>query len=201
MIVAVIDSCIIFGMPLCDTILRAAEQNLYRIILSQKILEDATRNMVIKGRLKPDREQYYQQQILSAFADCFVEAPPNLTESMTNATSDRHVTATAIASNANYIVTFNNSIGQAGETPASLSFNLKDFPSTSLVKYDLEAIHPDRFLELLCDRWGDKKLHRLICQQSNALQNPPISPELLLNKLARQQCDRFRARLVKFVNS
>jgi hypothetical protein len=59
MIVAVIDSFIIFGMPLCDTLLRAAEQDLYRIILSQKILEDATRNMVIKGRLKSDREQYY----------------------------------------------------------------------------------------------------------------------------------------------
>jgi PIN domain len=185
MIVAVIDSCIIFGMPLCDTLLRAAEQNLYRIILSQKILEDATRNMVIKGRLKPDREQYYQQQILNAFPDCFVEAPPKLTESMTNALSDRHVTATAIASNANYIVTF----------------NLKDFPSTSLVKYELEATHPDRFLELLCDRWGDEKLYRLICQQSNALQNPPISPELLLNKLARQQCDRFRSRLIKFIDS
>ena len=185
MIVAVIDSCIIFGMPLCDTILRAAEQNLYRIVLSQKILEDATRNMVIKGRLKPDREQYYQQQILNAFADRIVEAPQNLTELMTNAMSDRHVTATAIASNANYIVTF----------------NLKDFPSTSLVKYDLEAIHPDRFLELLCDRWGDERLYRLICQQSNALQNPPISPELLLNKLARQQCDRFRARLIKFIDS
>ncbi len=75
----------------------------------------------------------------------FVEAPPNLTESMTNATSDRHVTATAIASNASYIVTF----------------NLKDFPSTSLIKYDLKAIHPDQFLELLCDRWGEERLSLL----------------------------------------
>jgi Asp-tRNA(Asn)/Glu-tRNA(Gln) amidotransferase A subunit family amidase len=184
MIVAVIDSCIIFGMPLCDTFLRAAEQNLYRIILSQKILEDAARNMVIKGRLKPDREQYYQQQILNAFPDCFVEAPPKLTESMTNASSDRHVAATAIASNASYIVTF----------------NLKDFPKTSLPNYDLDAIHLDLFLELLCDRWGDERLYRLICQQSNALRNPPISPKLLLNKLARQQCDRFRSRLIKFTD-
>lgn len=129
MIVAVIDSCIIFGMPLCDTLLRAAEQNLYQIVLSRKILEDATRNMVIKGRLKPEREKYYQQQILNAFPDCFVEAPPKLTESMTNTKSDHHVTATAITSNATYIVTF----------------NLKDFPNTSLVKYDLEAIHPEQF--------------------------------------------------------
>jgi hypothetical protein len=97
--------------------------------------------MVIKGRLKPDREEYYQQQIINAFPDCFVEAPLNLVESMTNAMSDRHVAATAIVSNASYIVTF----------------NLKDFPKTSLANYDLDAIHPDRFLELLCDRWGDEK--------------------------------------------
>jgi PIN domain len=184
MITAVIDSCVIFGMPLCDTLLRAAEQNLYQIVLSQKILEDATRNMVIKGRLKPDKEGYYQQQITNAFPDCFVEALPDLIGSMTNAMSDRHVAATAIASNASYIVTF----------------NLKDFPKTSLANYDLDAIHPDLFLELLCDRWGDERLYQLICQQSNALQNPPISPELLLNKLARQQCDGFRGRLIEFVN-
>jgi hypothetical protein len=61
MIKAVIDSCIIFGMPLCDTLLRAAEANLYQVALSQKIIEDATRNMVLKGRLKPEKEAYYQQ--------------------------------------------------------------------------------------------------------------------------------------------
>jgi hypothetical protein len=31
---AVIDSCVIFGMPLYDTLLRAAEANLYQIVLS-----------------------------------------------------------------------------------------------------------------------------------------------------------------------
>jgi hypothetical protein len=40
MITAVLDSCIIFGMPLCDTLLRAAEQNLYQVVLSQTILAD-----------------------------------------------------------------------------------------------------------------------------------------------------------------
>jgi PIN domain len=129
MITAVIDSCIIFGMPLCDTLFRAAEQKLYRIVLSRKILEDATRNMVIKGMLKPDKEEYYQQQIKNAFSDHFVEAPPSLIESMTNAMSDRHVAATAIVSNASYIVTF----------------NLKDFPKTAFVNYNLEATHPDHF--------------------------------------------------------
>ena len=185
MIVAVIDSCIIFGMPLCDTLFRAAEQNLYRIVLSQKILEDATRNMVIKGRLKPDREAYYHQQIQTTFPDHFVDAPPMLTNSMTNAETDRHVVATAIVSNARYIVTY----------------NLKDFPQVSLETYGVEAIHPDLFLEMLCDRWGNKELYEIICQQSNALKNPPISPQLLLDKLARQRCVRFRSRLMEHQNT
>jgi hypothetical protein len=90
---AVIDSCVIFGMPLCDTLLRAAEANLYQIVLSQKILEDATRNMVLKGRLKPEKEAYYQQQIKNAFPDNFFDAPSEIVAAMTNADTDRHVAA------------------------------------------------------------------------------------------------------------
>jgi predicted nucleic acid-binding protein len=177
---AVIDSCVIFGMPLCDTLLRAAEANLYQIVLSQKILEDATRNMVFKGRLKPEKEGYYQQQIQAAFLDNFFEAPPELTSAMTNAETDRHVAATAIISQAPYIVTF----------------NLKDFPRKSLETYNIAAIHPDQFLILLCDEWGNERLDQIICQQSNALKNPQISPEALLDKLALQKCHRFRERLL-----
>ena len=184
MITAVIDSCVIFGMPLCDTLFRAAEENLYQIALSQKILEDATRNMVIKGRLRADRAEYYHQQIQNAFPHAFIEAPPALTDVMTNAETDRHVAATAVVSNARYIVTF----------------NIKDFPKTSLDIYRVEAIHPDLFLELLCDSWGNDRLYKIIYQQSNSLKNPPISPQLLLDKLARQKCNRFRARLLKFLS-
>ncbi len=175
MIAAVIDSCVIFGMPLCDTLLRAAEQSLYQIVLSPKILADATRNMVAKGRLLSEREEFYQKQIQNAFPDRFFTADPELIAIMTNALSDRHVAATAIAGNARYIVTF----------------NLKDFPQTSLQDYNIEAIHPDQFLILLCELWGNEVMYRLICQQSEALKNPPISPESLLNKLARQQCFEF----------
>jgi predicted nucleic acid-binding protein len=181
MIKAVIDSCMIFGMPLCDTLLRAAEANLYQIVLSQKILEDATRNMVIKGRLKPEKESYYQQQIQNAFPDNFFEAPPELISAMTNAETDRHVAATAIISQAQYIVTF----------------NLKDFPEKALNNYNTEAIHPDQFLLMLCDMWGNDSLYEIICQQSNALKNPRILPESLLDKLAIQKCLRFRSRLIE----
>jgi PIN domain len=180
MIRAVLDSCIIFGMPLCDTLLRAAEANLYEIVLSQKILEDATRNMVLKGRLKPEKEAYYQQQIKNAFPDNFFDAPSEIVAAMTNAETDRHVAATAIVSQSQYIVTF----------------NLKDFSAKFLLAYNVEAIHPDQFLELLCNDWGENRLYEIICQQSNTLKKPRISPEDLLDKLAIQKCLRFRSRLI-----
>jgi PIN domain len=180
MIKAVIDSCVIFGMPLCDTMLRAAESNLYQIVLSQKIVADATRNMVLKGRLKPEKEAYYQHQIQNAFPDNFFEAPSEIVAAMTTAETDRHVAATAIVSQSKYIVTF----------------NLKDFPAKSLLAHNIAAIHPDQFLELLCDRWGESRLYEIICQQANILKNPKISPEALLDKLAIQQCLRFRSRLI-----
>lgn len=181
MITAVIDSCIIFGMPLCDTLLRATEANLYQIVLSQKIVADATRNMVLKGRLKPEKEAYYQQQIQNAFRDNFFDAPSEIVAAMTNAETDRHVAATAIVSQAQYIVTF----------------NLKDFAGKSLLTYNIKAIHPDQFLELLCDDWGESRMYEIIYQQSLALKNPKISPSALLDKLAIQKCLRFRSRIIE----
>ena len=46
-----LDSCVILPMPLCDTLLRAAEAGLYRVHFSQKILDDATGNLVKQGRM------------------------------------------------------------------------------------------------------------------------------------------------------
>jgi hypothetical protein len=66
-----------------------------------------------------------------------------------------------------------------------------------LSNYNIEAIHPDQFLLVLCDIWGNDSLYEIICQQSNALKNPRILPESLLDKLAIQKCLRFRARLVE----
>ncbi len=182
---AVLDSCVLFGMPVCDTLLRAAESQLYRLILSDRIVDDATRNMVNKGRLRADRADFYKQQLQVSFPDAFVTVSPDLIEKMTNAPEDRHVAATAITGSAKYIVTF----------------NLKDFTNTALAPDAILAIHPDCFLELLCDIWGDARLYQLIYEQSQALKNPPISIEEILAKLVRQRCNRFHARLLAHIFS
>lgn len=56
--VVVLDACVLIPMPLCDTLLRAAEKSLYRFHTSPKILEETHRNLVKlftrRGELNPE---------------------------------------------------------------------------------------------------------------------------------------------------
>jgi hypothetical protein len=42
--VAVLDACVIFPHVLCDSLLRMAENDMYRVCFSEKILDEAIRN-------------------------------------------------------------------------------------------------------------------------------------------------------------
>ncbi|WP_225896596.1 PIN domain-containing protein [Amazonocrinis nigriterrae] len=63
----VLDSCVIFPMLLCDTLLRAAEVEPYQIYFSQEILEGATRNLVKKGRMTEDKAARFQEMLTAFF--------------------------------------------------------------------------------------------------------------------------------------
>lgn len=78
-----LDSCVIFPMPLCDTLLRAAEADLYRIHYSQEILDGATRNLVKKGRMTQEKAAYFQRQIVKTFPEGLAQVPEALTGVMT----------------------------------------------------------------------------------------------------------------------
>lgn len=103
----ILDSCVIFPMPLCDTLLRAAEANLYRVYFSEEILDGATRNLVKKGRMTKEKEKRFQAMLKNTFPEAMVEVPARLVESMTNYLGDRHVLAAAIVAKAEVIVTYN----------------------------------------------------------------------------------------------
>ncbi|MBW4505292.1 MAG: PIN domain-containing protein [Scytonematopsis contorta HA4267-MV1] len=126
----VLDSCVIYPMPLCDTLLRAAEAELYEVHFSQEILDGATRNLVKKGRMSESKATRFQEIIKINFPEAIVEVPEELVVNMTNHPGDRHVIATAIISQAEIIVTS----------------NLKHFPQDSLEAYNIKAWHPDDFL-------------------------------------------------------
>ena len=168
-IIAILDSDILFQLPLRDTLLRAAENGIYEPRWSQKILDDTTRNLVNKGRSTELGVVRLQQNLKAYFPEAMVEVPEELIERMTNHPGDRHVAAAAVAANAEIIVTF----------------NLRHFPQESLTPWGIQAQHPDVFLTKLYEEFPEALIN-IIQQQSEDLKNPPVSVTELLAKLSSQ---------------
>ena len=168
--IVLLDACVLFQMPVCDTLLRIAEAGLFRLYLSQEILDETTRNLVKQGKMSEKQAVRYQQQIKQYFPESFVEGYESLIPSMTNDFKDRHVLAAAIKCKADVIVTF----------------NLKDFPSESLQPYGIKAQHPDDFLLDLFSDYGMNLAVEIIKQQAEALKKPPTTIKELIQKLDKQ---------------
>jgi hypothetical protein len=94
---------------------------------------------------------------------------------------DRHVVAAAIHSRGDAIITY----------------NLKDFPSKALGRYNLEAIHPDDFIRYQLDL---NEASVLIAAQRcrNRLKKPSMSGKEYLEMLARQSLPKTIAALHLF---
>ena len=71
--VAILDACVLFPMPLRDTLLRIAERGLYRLHFSQEILDETTRNLVKKNRMTPEQAVRYQDCMKQFFPESLVE--------------------------------------------------------------------------------------------------------------------------------
>lgn len=96
---------------------------------------------------------------------------------------DKHVLAAAIVSSACVIVTC----------------NLKDFPSTVLNQYGIEARHPDEFIRHLLD------IHpAVVCSAvkdcCKRLKNPSLSVEEYLNAMERQSLVSLAKKLREFAS-
>lgn len=180
----ILDSCVIFPMPLCDTLLRAAEANLYRVYFSQEILDGATRNLVKKGRMTKEKEKRFQAMLKNTFPEAMVEVPARLVESMTNHLGDRHVLAAAIVAKAEVIVTY----------------NLKHFTADALAPYGIEAQHPDVFLTQLFDNDPDSMVE-VIRKQFEDLKPPPHTVDELLENLDKNNKVPEFASRVRFYKS
>jgi predicted nucleic acid-binding protein len=117
---------------LADLLLRLAEVELYEPLWSDAILIEVERNLVGgKFRIPPLQARRRLDHMCSAFPHATVAGYEDLVPVMTNDPKDRHVAAAAVRGNAALIVTA----------------NLKDFPPDTLGHYDIEAVHPDDFLQ------------------------------------------------------
>jgi predicted nucleic acid-binding protein len=131
--VVVLDACVLVPMPLCETLLRLAEEpSLYRPLWSDPILQEV--GSVLARSLKLTAAQVNRR--LAAMRDTFPEAtvviPTDLHLALTCIPDpkDRHVLAAAIR----------------GKADAILTSNRRHFPPECLQQYDVELMSPDDFL-------------------------------------------------------
>ncbi len=159
----VLDACVIIPAPLRDTLLRAADAGLYRVQLTDDILEETRRNLISQIGLSEDKAQRVVDAIKKVFPEAFVMEHKLLIESMPINAKDRHVLAAAVVTTSQVIVTQ----------------NLKDFPPDSLAPFHIEAQSPDDFLIHLFHLTPESMI-RILVEQAKDLTNPPKSlPELL----------------------
>lgn len=161
----ILDACVLIPASLRDTLLRAAQENMYRVQFTSEILEEVRRNLSKVG-VPEDKAQRLVELIGEAFPDAFVTQYQPLIALMPNHKKDRHVLAAAIASNAQVIVTQ----------------NLKDFPRKALDTFKIEAQLPDIFLVHMF-YLNPECMIRVVTGQAKDLCRPPRTLEQVLETL------------------
>lgn len=182
-ITVVYDACVLYPAPLRSLLMYLAMTGLFRARWSNTIHEEWMRNV------QKDYPNFTRQQaerirdLMNAHVtDCLVTGHDALIASLTLPDpDDRHVLAAAICCGADLIVTF----------------NLKDFPTTALQPYVIEAQHPDDFLIQQLDLAAN-----VVCAaaklQRESLKNPPLTPDAFLASLERQGLPKTVARLREY---
>ncbi|HLV85801.1 MAG TPA: PIN domain-containing protein [Candidatus Sulfotelmatobacter sp.] len=127
-----LDACVLVPMPLCETLLRLAEEPaLYRPLWSDPILQEVGFALV---EMKYTGAQVSRRldAMRGTFPEAMVAIPDHLVEGLLCIPdpNDRHVLAAAIAGRANAILTLNH----------------RHFPPECLAQYDIERMSPDHFL-------------------------------------------------------
>jgi len=107
--VVVLDACVLAPMPLCDTLLRCAEEPaLYRALWSAQTLEEVARTLRKFGYSETQAARRIRA-MREAFPEATVSVPAKLTATLAGMpdSNDRHVVAAAIRARAQTIVTAN----------------------------------------------------------------------------------------------
>jgi len=138
---AILDACVLAQMPLCDTLLRCAEETgAFRVLWSDETLNEVRRTLVKFGLSHAKAEHRLEAMQLSFPNACvptttiLLDAVPDIPDP-----GDRHVVAAAIH----------------GEAQAIVTYNLRHFPQLVLEPYGISIYSPDEFLVLLFHRNPD----------------------------------------------
>jgi predicted nucleic acid-binding protein len=128
----VLDACVLIPMPLADTLLRlAAGPRLFLPKWSDQIMVEVARTLRETFGLSAQKAMYRESEIRRHFPEAWIEDYEKLIPTMTNHPTDRHVLAAAAHAGAKVIVTY----------------NIKDFPPSSLTPYSITVQGPSAFLK------------------------------------------------------
>lgn len=162
-VLVVLDACVLANVRVADVLLRLAETpHCLHPRWSETLLEEvrgAHRKLGWPDTIAED----WQREIRAAFDEAMVPPCPEALAAALNHPKDRHVLATALASGARIIVTF----------------NLRDFAPADLEPVGVEALSPDDFL---CDLLDAVPQHVDIVLDALAERH---GPEGLLRRLSR----------------
>ena len=179
-LVVVYDACVLFPAPVRDLLIRLGQTGVVRARWSNRILDEVFRNILrVRPELNESSLVRTRDLMNAAIADVVVEGFESIESSLSLPDeNDRHVLAAAIRSGAQVIVTF----------------NLRDFPSSALSAWGIEAVDPDAFVFDLIDLAPGAVTHA-VREQARALKNPPRTAMELLDTLAVSGLHRSVARL------
>jgi predicted nucleic acid-binding protein len=168
---AFLDACVLYSAPLRDLLLELAVADLYRAKWSNEVIEEWISKLLEN---RPDLKRPQLERTLALMnehvRDALVKDYEGLIDNLDLPDKDdRHVLAAAIKGRADLIVTF----------------NLKDFPSEKLQKWEIEAQHPDDFLVHQFHLSQPIFLQAVKTVRSR-LKNPPKSVEDYLDTLREQ---------------
>ncbi|PJE98240.1 PIN domain-containing protein [Streptomyces carminius] len=168
--VALYDANVLYLSTLRDLLIRIAQEGLVQAKWTDRILDETFSNLKAKRPdLDPARLDRTRTVMTRAVRDCMVKGyEPLIAALELPDPDDRHVLAAAIRAKAQIIVTF----------------NLKDFPDDGLSPWDVEAKHPDAFIE---DQIGldPATVYALVCQIADSWKKPPGTVQDVLAPLER----------------
>lgn len=174
------DACILHPAPLRDLLIGLAAADTVRARWTDAILDECFASIVrTRPDLLPEKLERTRRLMVEAVPDCLVTGYEGLIPSLKLPDpNDCHVLAAAIRANAQAIVTF----------------NLKDFPSSVLEEFTIEAIHPDDFIVNTIDL-AQGAVVQVITEQVARCRAPPMTIPHLLDKLREQRLSQSVARL------
>ncbi|ODT02041.1 MAG: hypothetical protein ABS52_15440 [Gemmatimonadetes bacterium SCN 70-22] len=156
----VYDACVLHPAPLRDLLMRIARTGIVQARWSESILDECFSSI---RRARPDLDPENLARTRALMQAALPAANVHDFEPLIDGIAlpdpgDRHVLAAAIRSGAQAIVTFNT----------------KDFPSSALGRYDVEAKHPDDFV-MDCLDLAPVLVANCVREQAAALRNPAQS--------------------------